>query len=90
MSLRIFVLTKKGVINRPVQKLQLLEENKEQATNEGFCETETVIQTVRRDPEGQIPSHDDLRDVNDRSSLVGEDEQACSRHGRSIRVPRRL
>ena len=77
------VLKKKGMINRMVQKLQLLEKHKEQATNERFCETETAVQTVGRDSERQNKSHDDPRDVNDRPSLVGEDVQAFTYMGAS-------
>ena len=79
--------TKKGIINRPVQKLHLLEEHKQRVTSENRHEDQA---------DNQFP---EVRRVgNDCSSFVGEDVQARvqltypykSRFGRVIRPPKRL
>ena len=79
--------TKKGIINRPVEKLHLLEEHKHRVTSENRHEDQA---------DNEFP---EVRRVgNDCSSFVGEDVQARvqltypykSRFGRVIRPPKRL
>ena len=79
--------TKKGIINRPVQKLHLLEEHKQRVTSENCHEDQA---------DNQFP---EVRKVgNDCSSFVAEDVQARvqlthpykPRFGRVIRPPKRL
>jgi len=92
------VQTKKGMINRPVQKLHLLEEYNDEILD-GRCaplhtakvqEMEDPRKCQRRESPPQVP------EVNDSLSLVGEDIEADkdvkyrSRCGRAIRRPRRL
>ena len=87
------VLTKKGMINRPVQRLHLVEAHRDSVLDERNSSVSTL---VGRDKHGtdvrndvQLPA-DVQRDVNDCPSLVGEDAQARSRYGRPVRPPKRL
>ena len=73
------VQTKKGMINRPVQKLHLLEEKKDKILN-GRCAPPLTanVQKMgepRKCRSGETPSQ--LPEVNDCSSLTGEDEEFC-------------
>ena len=84
--------TKKGIINRPVQKLHLLEDHKQRVTSK--VQSSENRHDVRA--ENQFPEV--RRVLNDCSSFVGEDVQARvqlthpykSRFGRVIRPPKRL
>ena len=89
------VQTKKGMLNRPVQKLHLLEEYNYEVLH-GRCaplqaakvqEMQKTRKCQRAETSPQEPN------INDYSSLVGEDVQADdyrTRSGRAIRRPRRL
>ncbi|KAL9965607.1 hypothetical protein ACROYT_G029432 [Oculina patagonica] len=87
------VLTEKGMINRPVQRLHLLEAHRDSVFSERNSSVTTPIgreennDDVRNDVR---PPADVQRDVNDRPSLVGEDVQARSRYGRPIGPLKRL
>ena len=81
--------TKKGIINRPLQKLHLLEEHKKK----------DVIGVQTRENRRWVRRFSEVQRVgNDCSSFVGEDVQArvqsthpCkSRFGRAIRPAKRL
>ena len=83
--------TKKGIINRPVQKLHLLEEHEQRVTSEvQRSENHHEVQTDNQFPEVR-------RVGNDCSSFAGKDVQARvqlthpykSRFGLIIRPPKR-
>ena len=83
------VQTKKGMINRPVQKLHLLEECKDKILNERCVPLHTAYVQKMEEPRkcrsGETPSQ--LPEVNDCPSLAGEDEEAGkykTRSGRAI------
>ena len=89
--------TKKGMINRPVQKLHLLEEHKEQVFSDRFLPLDAT--EVQRDEKPlEVQRNEDPQEVqrvkNDDSSFVGEDLQAdvsyITQYGRACRCPRRL
>ena len=89
------VQTKKGMINRPVQKLHLLEEYKDKILNERRAPSRTAnvqkMEEPRKCRSGETPSQ--LPEVNDCPSLAGEDEEADkykTRSGSAIRRPKRL
>ena len=83
------------MINRPVQKLHLLEEYKDKILNERCAPSCTAnvqkMEEPRKCRSGETPSQ--LSEVNDCPSLVGEDEEAGkykTRSGCAIRHPKRL
>ena len=81
------------MMNRPVQRLHLLEAHRDSVLDERNSSVNTLVgrdehsTDVRNDV--QLPA-DVRRDVNDCSSLGGEDVQAQSRYGRPFRPPKRL
>ena len=89
------VQTKKGILNRPVQKLHLLEEYNDEVLD-GRCaplqtakvqEMQETRECQRDEMSPQVPK------INDCSSLVGEDVQTGEYRmlsGRAIKRPRRL
>ena len=84
------VQTKKGMINRPVQKLHLLEEKKDKILN-GRCApplTANVqkMEEPRKCRSGETPSQ--LPEVNDCSSLAGEDEELSRQIQDTVRACR--
>ena len=72
------VQTKRGTINSPVQKLHLLEEYKDKILNGRCAPSRTAYVQKLEEPlkcqNGKTPSQ--LPEVNDYSSLAGEDEEA--------------
>jgi len=89
------VQTKKGMINRPVQKLHLLEEYNDKILDGRCAPSHTAhvqeMEEPRKCRRGETSSQ--LPEVNDCSSLVGEDVQAdkyLTRYGREVRRPKRL
>ena len=89
------VHTKKGMINRLVQKLHLLEEYNDKILNRRCAPSHTAHVQEMEEPwecqRGETPLQ--LREVNDCLSLVGEDEQAdkyLTRYGREVGRPKRL
>ena len=89
------VQTKKGMINRLVQKLHLLEEYNDKILD-GRCASSHIahvqeMEEPRKCRRGKTPSQ--LPGVNDCLSLVGEDEEAdkyLTLYGREVRRPKRL
>ena len=87
------VLTKKGMINRPVQRLHLLEAHRDSVLNERNSSESTSVERNERgaDVQDDVRTPADVqREMNDCPSLAGEDVQARSRYGRPIRPPKRL
>ena len=89
------IQTKKGMINRPVQKLHLQEEYNDKILDRRYAPLHTAhvqeMEESRKCQRGETSSQ--LPEVNDCSSLVGEDEQAdkyLTRYGREVRRPKRL
>jgi len=87
------VLTKKGMINRPVQKLHLLETHRDSVFSERNSSESTPVKRDERAADIQndvrIPAGVQ-KEMNDCPSLVGVDVQARSRSGRPIRPSKRL
>ena len=89
------VQTKKGMLNRPVQKLHLLEGYNDEVLHGRCAPLQTAkvqeMQKTRKCQRGETSPQ--VPKINDCSSLVGEDVQADeyrTRSGRAIRRSRRL
>ena len=73
------VLMKKGMINRPVQKLHLLETHRDSVFSERNSSESTPVKRDERaaDIQNNVRTPTDVqREMNDCPSLVGEDVQA--------------
>jgi len=92
------VQTKKGMINRPVQKLHLLEEYNDEILDKRSVPLHTAKVQEMEDPRKcqRRKSSPQVPEVNDCSSLVGEDVEADkddkyrTPYGRAARRSKRL